>query len=158
MEEIRFRNLGCCQRHSLSPPVAPLALQQLDEAEGQVRVGAVGWVLINSRERRKASGQSRACRRHLPASAGLGAGGPPRPQFDLKRRDPSQDARVKEPVLPRQSRIPPRSDGVPKDWPLGLPMVEGWRWGLQTSIVPFAAKSGLNSGLLAVDPKRVILD
>ena len=37
-------------------------------------------------------------------------------------------------------------------------MVEGGRWGLQTSIVPFAAKSGLNSGLLAVDPKRVILD
>ena len=27
---------------SLSPPVAPMALQQLDEAEGEVCVGAVG--------------------------------------------------------------------------------------------------------------------
>ena len=37
-------------------------------------------------------------------------------------------------------------------------MVEGGRWALQTSIVPFAAKSGLDSGLLSVDPKKMISD
>ena len=37
-------------------------------------------------------------------------------------------------------------------------MVEGGRWRLQTSIVPIAAKIGLDSRLLAVDPKRMILD
>ena len=35
---IRFRNPGCCHRHSLSP----LALQQVDKAEGQIGIGAVG--------------------------------------------------------------------------------------------------------------------
>ena len=33
-----FRNPGCCHRHSLSP----LALQQVDKAEGQIGIGTGG--------------------------------------------------------------------------------------------------------------------
>ena len=33
-----FRNPGCCHRHSLSP----LALQQVDKAEGPIGIGTVG--------------------------------------------------------------------------------------------------------------------
>ena len=51
------------------------------------------------------------------------------PRFDLRGRAPAQAARVKEPVLPRQSRILPRNDGRPKNWPSGVPMVEGGAMG-----------------------------
>ena len=124
-EGMRFRNPGCChrrvQRQLFSPSLGKIIVVVLGAgppARGGLAEG------------------------HSPASAGVGAGGLPRPRFDLKGRGRAQDARVKWPVLPRQSRILPRNDGSPKGWPSGVPMVEGGRRALQASIVPLQQKVG----------------
>ena len=131
----------------------------MDKAQSQVGVGAVGVGV----EQLTGAAQGLQPEPGLPKGIhpreqDLGQGRQLMPRFDLRGRAPAQNARGKEPILPQQSRISPRNDGTPKLWPLGLPMVEGGRWALQTSIAPLAAKSGLDSRLLAVDPKKMISD
>ena len=142
----------------LAPPVEPLALQQVDKAQSQVGVGAVGVGV----EQLTGAAQGLQPEPGLPKGIhpreqDLGQGPQLMPRFDLRGRAPAKAARVKEPVLPRQSRLPPRNPGSSKGWPSGVLMVEG-AMGASASIVPFAAKSRLNSGLLAVDPKRMFSD